>query len=229
MLEDSWLIEKLDSIDSSQTFAKKYHKTGQRVILTREQTAGYGQKGRPWTSIPGNLFATLSFPYLGQNHQQITLVAALALGKSLSQIKPDLNYQYKWVNDLLLEGKKFAGILCEAHDERIFLGLGVNLKASPSSNANLASYGLKIFPEELISLFLKNFTEEFNFWISNGFKALAAAWEARAYGLGEEVRLELESGEELTGTFLGLDERGLILLTHGKKISLLACRFLDIV
>jgi BirA family biotin operon repressor/biotin-[acetyl-CoA-carboxylase] ligase len=228
MLHNSWLIEKLDLVDSTQSYLKKHYTTGQRVVIAKDQKAGYGQKDRQWESYQGNLQVTLAFPCQEFHKNQITIIAIVALGKSLSHIKKDLPYQYKWVNDLLLEGQKVAGILTESQGHDVFLGLGVNLIKNPANNisSNLRDHGLEVSPEELLSLFLETFTVEFNSWINNGFKAAASDWKERACGLGEEVTLALDSGKKITGLLVDLNEAGLIIEKEGEKIALLSGTFL---
>ena len=228
MLDKSWIIEKLDSVASTQNYIKQFYKAGQRVVIAREQTNGFGQKDRKWESYLGNLQVSLAFPCTEVNKHQITIVAIIALGKSLSNIKVDLKYQYKWVNDLLIEGRKVAGILCETQGDTVFLGLGVNLIKNPAGNfsTHLGNYGIKISPEELLSLFLENFTVEFNSWLDNGFKPVAEAWKSSAFCLGEEVKVALETGEEITGILLDFNESGLIILKEDEKVALLSGTFL---
>jgi BirA family biotin operon repressor/biotin-[acetyl-CoA-carboxylase] ligase len=228
MLENAWIIEKLDSVDSSQTYARKFHQKGQMVLITKEQTGGYGQANRVWESLSGNLFTTLSFPLEQNNNHEITLVAVIALGRVLEKLQPNLPYQYKWVNDLLLEGKKAAGILCQSEGGRIFLGLGVNLIKSLDPFIHLSQYGLKVSPEEFLSLFLDYFTEEFNSWLLEGFKIIREAWKAKAYGMNQEVVI-LNDQEKISGKLVDLDKNGLVLLQKGKKLSYFkGCKFLKV-
>src|SRR6516165_12536699 len=84
----------------------------------REQTAGRGRRGRAWASPPGNLYASLILRPRCPLDQaaQLGFVAALAVGDTLAwtlETRPD-GLSYKWPNDVLLRGRKIAGILLES-------------------------------------------------------------------------------------------------------------------
>ncbi len=127
----------LKTISSTQDLAKKAWKkdlsSKEKIlcITAEKQTKGRGKPGRPWLSEKGNLFATYAF-FLKKATKDLTCLAqmlSLSLVKLLQ--KKGLSPKVKWPNDVLLSGKKLAGILCEASLEeegyQIFLGLGVNL------------------------------------------------------------------------------------------------------
>ncbi|MCY1077662.1 biotin--[acetyl-CoA-carboxylase] ligase [Archangium lansingense] len=107
------------------------------VVITEQQTAGRGRRGRTWVSPSGlNLyFSAILRPELPpQRAPELTLVAAVALAEALRET--DADALIKWPNDVQIGGRKVAGILTElsAEPERVHfvvLGIGVNLNAGP--------------------------------------------------------------------------------------------------
>jgi BirA family biotin operon repressor/biotin-[acetyl-CoA-carboxylase] ligase len=110
------------------------------ALLARRQTAGRGTQGRAWESPPGNLYLTVLLRPGGKLREapQWSLLAAVALADAVAPLLPDPTVlALKWPNDLLLRGRKAAGILTQSAadpDGRLdwlSFGFGVNLAAAP--------------------------------------------------------------------------------------------------
>jgi len=125
-----------ESLVSTNDWAKKELKVFPRDQLTlvtaAEQTRGRGQYGREWISPKGeNLYA--SFCFFIDEHQQDPLSLTHVLAISLAQVLEAhaVVCQIKWPNDLLVNGKKIAGILCETEHLPphfgVVIGVGVNI------------------------------------------------------------------------------------------------------
>jgi BirA family transcriptional regulator, biotin operon repressor / biotin---[acetyl-CoA-carboxylase] ligase len=126
----------LDTIDSTQDYAKKNSATFSKQEITcvtaELQTAGRGRQKRPWISPKGvNILATFYFQ-LPTNTSQISCLAHL-MTYSLTRvlIEEGLEPKIKWPNDIQLNQKKLAGVLCEVefHQSHIdvYLGIGINV------------------------------------------------------------------------------------------------------
>ena len=99
------------------------------VALTEEQTEGRGRLGRTWHSPPGVslLFSTLLEPPVETARlPELTIVAGEALQAAIAHVT-GLDPQIKLPNDILIGGRKTAGILAEAREGRVVLGIGVNV------------------------------------------------------------------------------------------------------
>lgn len=104
------------------------------VVLAEEQTAGRGRSGRSWASAPGLglWLSVLLRPTAAPNLALTPLWVGLAVARALERFVAPLHPQIKWPNDILLDGRKAAGILCEGSwesDQRLAVvaGLGVNV------------------------------------------------------------------------------------------------------
>jgi len=118
----------LETCDSTNTWALRhanslYH--GQ-VIYTRNQTHGRGQYGRQWRSggFTASFVVTASPAIVAPS-----LVAGLAVVQAVESVVPSLQQQLqlKWPNDVMAQGKKLAGLLCEHHQGWLVVGVGLNL------------------------------------------------------------------------------------------------------
>ncbi|MEP7032013.1 MAG: biotin--[acetyl-CoA-carboxylase] ligase, partial [Pseudolabrys sp.] len=125
----------------------------------------------------------------------------------------------KWPNDLLLSGKKLAGILIEGESAPLFavaIGLGVNCSGHPHDTAypaaDLKSAGALVTPASLLAVLSQAMARRVEQWSrGQGFAAIRTDWLKRAAGIGEAIRVRLPE-RELSGRFQGLDEAGRLLL-----------------
>src|SRR5262245_30775601 len=132
-----------DSIGSTNDEAKRLARDGAAegtLVWALEQTAGRGRRGRAWVSPRGNLYASaIMRPNCPANRAaQPGFVAALAIVDGLASLfPPPNNLSYKWPNDVLVSGRKIAGILLESETsaiedvEFVVVGVGINLVTSP--------------------------------------------------------------------------------------------------
>jgi BirA family biotin operon repressor/biotin-[acetyl-CoA-carboxylase] ligase len=200
-------------------------------ILARRQTAARGRRGRPWSKAPGHYAATLLDRPPGP-HALRSFVAALGLHDAMVAVtgRPEL-FALKWPNDVLLSGRKLAGILLESGQAgTLAVGIGVNLAAAPDP-ATLEpgavtpislreATGIAVPPEDLLALLAPAVAAWEARLRADGFAPLRAAWLARAKGLGEEVTARLP-GRSHTGRFESVDETGaLVLATDAGRLVL---------
>ncbi|HSR70912.1 MAG TPA: biotin--[acetyl-CoA-carboxylase] ligase [Kiloniellales bacterium] len=196
------------------------------LVWAREQTAGRGRQGRSWSSPPGDLYLSLVLrPECTPGEAaQLGFVAALAVGDAVGTVGPPLvEVTYKWPNDVLLNGRKGAGILLESRTgpdgalDHLVLGVGVNVRNFPREARFPATSMVfegavpDLGPVPVLESFARHFLSWTNRWLDDGFAPIRRAWLNHAHGLGEAIEVDL-TGETLRGTFRDLDERGALVL-----------------
>lgn len=145
-----WLLPETDStMDEARRLASAGWPEG-TVIAADRQTEGRGRfRDRSWVSEPGrDLTFTLILPGPARGTAGLPLRAGLALHRAVGDlagrmgagIPPGL--EIKWPNDLLVRGRKAAGLLCEASDRGCFLGVGVNCGRPADTGFRTAASGL---------------------------------------------------------------------------------------
>jgi BirA family biotin operon repressor/biotin-[acetyl-CoA-carboxylase] ligase len=125
-------------LDSTNDWAKQgmdqWDREGITLITAEEQTAGRGRFGKKWLSPPGqNLYATFIF-FLEESQVELSQLVQL-LAHSTTKMLKDCGFEstIKWPNDILVNSKKIAGILCEivtvpdSETRGIILGIGLNV------------------------------------------------------------------------------------------------------
>jgi len=117
-------IIELETVDSTNTFALSSGKAGLLVIAS-EQTSGRGRKGRPWFSPKGsNIYLTLTVDLMDP---RLSIVTGVAVREAIADLVGGAApVEIKWPNDIIVNGKKVCGILCESR--RITaIGIGINV------------------------------------------------------------------------------------------------------
>jgi BirA family transcriptional regulator, biotin operon repressor / biotin---[acetyl-CoA-carboxylase] ligase len=227
-LPDGYRLRHYEAVGSSNDEAKVLARAGApsgTIIWADRQTAGRGRRGRAWESPPGNLyFSLLLRPDAPPSHiAQLSFVAALGLGGALGELAgAACDWRCKWPNDLLVNGKKLAGILLESETSAagrvdfIVIGIGVNLMSAPVGTAYpatslAAEESAGVRPAGLLAAFLRHFDRWRERWQEAGFAPVREAWLERAAGLGEPIRVRLDR-TTLTGRFIDLDADGALVL-----------------
>lgn len=233
-LPSPYRLVELDAVDSTNAEAKRLAEAGApdgTVVWAKHQTAGRGRRGRTWTSNPGNLYFSILMrpPYPAKDVMQLSFVAANAIADAMQVAAPRGAFVHvKWPNDVLVEGRKIAGILIEAEADEakpgylkwLALGVGVNVAGHPSDNdtefpaTSLAAEGVTgagLSVEALLDTLVKRFLAGLVTWRNLGFGPIRRHWLVRARGLGGPVTVRL-ANETLQGIFAALDEDGALVL-----------------
>lgn len=229
-LASRYHLLSFERLDSTNEEARRLSREGAgdfTLVWAGEQTAGRGRRGRHWVSPPGNLYLSLILRPENPLAEavQLSFVAAVALGEALTSLVPDnVAVAYKWPNDVLLAGRKAAGILLESSSrenrvEWLVLGLGVNLVSHPedvsypatSLKAEGAEGVTGVTAARMLERFCSTFEKCYTRWQGEGFLPLREAWLSRARGLGGPIEVALED-ERVGGTFLDLDASGALVL-----------------
>ncbi len=209
-------------LDSTNAEARRRAQSGVRGpvwIRADRQTAGRGRRGRRWVSEAGNLHATFLFvPGRGMRERpQLSFVAALALHDAVAQlVGENVRLRCKWPNDLLVEGRKLAGVLLEGEADWLAIGFGLNLAHHPEGLDQPATsisraFGVTVGPEAAWAALAEAFSGRYGVWERAGFAPIREAWKARAMGLGEVVTVRL-ARRTTNGRMCDLDVDGALLL-----------------
>ncbi len=234
-------IHYFDSVDSTNTVARTLAADGAAegtVVIAEAQTQGRGRLGRTWLSPPfRNLYVSIILrpPMAPAAAAQITLVAGVAVAEAASEWAPQV--AIKWPNDVVIDGRKIAGILTEmeADDGRVrfvILGIGVNLNAAPEdfpaelrdrAAALCTAAGRPIDRVTFAERLLSRLEERYDLFVSQGFAAIRPLWESRSCLTGRHVEIDA-GGQRCRGVVTGIAADGTLLLhdTAGREIRVVA-------
>jgi len=193
------------------------------VLVVDRQTAGRGRRGRQWQSSPeGSLTFSLLWRFDGgvERLAGLSLAVGVALARALSSLGV-ANARLKWPNDVLLDGRKLAGVLVELSSERrgmiAVIGIGLNLQAPtgdlPQPAAGLAQ-AMHHLPErhDILAALLAALAETLDTFAVDGFSSLKTDWQTHHAWQGESVQLLENGAQQLSGLCLGVDDDGALLV-----------------
>ena len=130
-----WSVPSLEiyrSISSTNDRLIDLAKTGPAsftVVIADEQTGGRGRTGKKWYSPDGaGLLMSVLLPASSVPQPFAPLRVGVAVARAIEVLADGFSTQIKWPNDVLLDGDKVAGILCELAGEWIVTGIGVNIR-----------------------------------------------------------------------------------------------------
>ena len=201
----SLVIHRLQRVDSTQDEARRLIEAGEaeagHVVVADEQAEGRGRFGRAWLSPAGGLYATFVVPH----RPMLQIVSGLGVLRALGHfgVQAALN----WPNDLLVDGRKLAGILIETAGEVALVGIGVNLLEAPLETAiSVGGTGRDVRRGELIVAIGKELGR------SLAPEEFLEAYRESLHTLGRPVRVTLESGEAIEGKAVDVDAEGRLLV-----------------
>jgi BirA family biotin operon repressor/biotin-[acetyl-CoA-carboxylase] ligase len=141
------------------------------------------------------------------------LVAGLALIEAVDVAVPGQQLMLKWPNDLLLLGKKLAGILLERSGDRVVIGFGINLASAPDlPDRQCISLSRRATPESLAPLLAQSFARLAQLWRTSEPIFIAQAWLARAHPIGAPLKVHSTADETISGRFDGIEPDGALRL-----------------
>jgi BirA family biotin operon repressor/biotin-[acetyl-CoA-carboxylase] ligase len=227
-------IHHFFKIDSTNNVGMRLAEHGEphgAVVLAEEQTGGRGRAGRTWISEKSaGIYCTLLLrPAIPPAHAPLlTLVAGLAARDAVAE-ELDSAPDIRWPNDLLIGGRKFAGILTEMHAEPdrvhyavVGMGINVNNSKMPPELAQIAT-SLRIETKkthsrfELLIRLLRHFDRYYNQFLADGAAPIVRRFaEVSSYFRGKRVRITTPT-ESFTGTTAGLEASGVLRVARDDK------------
>ena len=220
----------LEEVDSTNLYAKsKLDVSSDKTVISAcKQTAGRGRLNRKWIDLgDGNLFVTIVLKpsaVFDEKYSNLTQYLSVCICKSLEfyGLKPEI----KWPNDVQINGKKIAGILCETvmqgtSFKGLVLGFGINISASKNSVLQVAdkevtSLALEIksscpSKEVFLDKLLSIFWEDYDNFLQEGFIFIKDDYLKRACFLDKIISVSLPD-RIITGLASSVDDSGALRL-----------------
>jgi BirA family biotin operon repressor/biotin-[acetyl-CoA-carboxylase] ligase len=188
------------------------------VLVAEEQAAGRGRIGRQWVSPPraALLFSVLLRPASVPAYRRgwLPLLAGTAVASALRGAA-SVDALLKWPNDVLVDGRKVAGILVEQAGDAMVVGTGINVTTSPSElppgpATSLAAAGAACTARDtLLVAVLGELERWYRRWLADpGDRRLRSGYLDLSATVGREVRVELPGGGALAGAAVDVDDVG---------------------
>jgi BirA family biotin operon repressor/biotin-[acetyl-CoA-carboxylase] ligase len=192
------------------------------IVVADHQTAGRGRLGRSWDAPPGKalLFSILLKPPPERHAPELSLVAGVAVADTVERCT-GLAVQLKWPNDVMLRRRKVAGLLAEARDGAVVLGIGLNVNQSreelPENAGSLHTLtGREWRRDQLLDSLLADLGRTYAAWRSGGLDAVYEGLAPRDFLRGRRVSVNGTSG---VATMIDRQGRLEIEVGHGDVVA----------
>ena len=211
-------LYKFDELDSTNDYLRRNHKSYEEfdVISARVQTHGKARRQNDWISLDG--MALFSFflkerdNWKIEDYLKLPLIAGLAVIKGLRKIE-NLEYKFKWTNDVYVENMKLCGILIEKTEDVYITGIGINVNNMLPENLKSKAISLTQIRNKKYEIdeVIKNIVLEFQTLcenLENGFwKDILKEINQLNYLKGKKIELKL-GNEVISGVAQNIDENG---------------------
>lgn len=218
-----------EEIDSTNNWAKQLASEGApsgTLVCADMQTAGKGRRGRNWASPKGiSLYMSLILrpDILPQNASSLTLVMGLSVAQALCR-ETGLDVRIKWPNDIVISGKKLCGILTEMdagvkNIGFVIIGVGINVNQTDFSDeikdmatSVVLEKGECVSRARIAAAVMKCFEQNYHeFLRTSDMAGLRGSYDEMMVNRGRTVKV-LSPGNEFTGTAVGTNEKGELLV-----------------
>lgn len=192
------------------------------VLVAEHQTSGRGRLDRQWESPAraGLTFSALLRPSLDLSRLSLLpLIAGLATVEAVSSVC-GIEAMLKWPNDVLVDGRKLAGLLVEIAGGAAVIGVGINVSTRedelPFERAtSVALAGGVTDREPLLKEVLRSLARRYASWRWSGdSSSVMPAYRERCETIGAEVALELPGGDVVRGIAVDVDDTGRLVVTN---------------
>ncbi len=198
-----------------------------KTILASEfQSSGRGRLDRTFEAAPHSAltFSIYIEPKVDKEEWSfLTLLAGLSLHEALHALDPQVEVGIKWPNDLLIGEKKFVGMIAQATNKGVVIGIGINVGMTseelPVENAtSLSIEGFAELDRNLIlAAFINHFEINVEMWEHD--QSFLAQYRAASVTLGKEVEVSLPGGEAIKGRAVDISNAGALILENGNEVT----------
>lgn len=230
------LHEQVDSTNSQLLGLAQQGQAHKSVLAAEWQSQGRGRRGRTWWAPLGT---GLTFSLLWRFQRPLTALSglSLAVGVALARALRTLGVEsaaLKWPNDILVDGRKLAGILIETHGDMLsaasaVIGVGINVRNVPYS-AETRGFSLIAMEDvlgrmpdrnDVLLAMLHELNEVLKLFDAQGFAPFVDEWQSMHAWQGLPVQVIAAGGDSVVnGRALGVDEAGVLRLATDDGVQL---------
>lgn len=224
-------IFRFDEIDSTNLFLKKLEdKNDYDVAMAKTQTLGRGRRGNKWSSEEGGAY----FSFLLKENKDISmeeytklpLVVGYSLLKSFEELEPEIDFKFKWTNDIYVKDKKISGILVEKIENYFIIGIGINLNneikgEAKNTGISMSSLTSKIYDrEKIIISIIEKFKKILNFYFSGNWETILSELNKKNYLYNKKINIVFSDCLKKEGIGKNIHKSGKMIISINGKDEL---------
>jgi BirA family biotin operon repressor/biotin-[acetyl-CoA-carboxylase] ligase len=231
-LSPYWRVSVVDVTGSTQVdLAESIHANTAvdgDVLVANYQSAGKGRLDREFIAPPSSALLFSFFKSVERPREEwnfIALLTALSITEALADLDSSGDLRIKWPNDILINEKKIAGLLCQADSNGVIVGVGLNvcMQEDELPVATATSLYLEKFSEVdrnvILKKILRVFEEKFQMWSKQGSAPFITQFEALCSSLNRDIEIIWPTGESKTAVATGISLLGELILSDGVLVN----------
>ncbi|MGL4308771.1 MAG: biotin--[acetyl-CoA-carboxylase] ligase [Cetobacterium sp.] len=192
-------IFKYEELDSTNKFIKSLDNLQEYdIVIAKKQTAGRGRRGNPWTTELGaGLFSFLVEEKEGisiEEYTKLPLIIGYSVLKGLKKIE-NLDYKFKWTNDVYVQDKKISGILVEKMENKFVIGIGININNKMHSSVENIGISLREITgkeysiDEVVIEVVEEFKKNYDKFINGKWEEILLEINKLNYLFGKRIKI----------------------------------------
>lgn len=200
------------------------------AVCAMHQTRGQGRLGRSWSSEPESSVSVSVLLKVSAPIEQLawfTLMGGLAARATIDSFISETAV-VKWPNDVLVQGKKLAGVLARLEPQGVILGIGLNLKQqleAPQTAGSLSEFGAEVGYDDVLAELLSNLRARYNKFLADpnwAIDTFRTELQDHCITIGQSVRAIYPDGSEFTGQAIAIEPSGNLVIRGASEVSVAA-------
>lgn len=222
-------IHRFDIIDSTNSFLKNLeNKEEFELTIAKSQSLGRGRRGNNWSSEKGGAYFSFILKEKKDvdisEYVKLPLVVGYSLLRTFEDLEKEVEFKFKWTNDIYANDKKISGILVEKKREDFIIGIGINLNNEIKGEAIGKGISLKEITkkeydiEKIIFKVIEDFKENINYYLNGNWEEILNYLNSKNYLLNKNIIIDFREGNQKRGIAKEIDKSGEIIIEiDGKK------------
>ena len=227
-----WRVSVVDVTGSTQIdLAEKIRQDTAidgEVLIANYQSAGRGRLEREFLAPPSSALLFSFYKKIKRPREEwnfLALLAALAIKDALQNLDSNAEIRVKWPNDILIHEKKIGGLLCQAADDGVIIGIGLNvsMQAAELPVETATSLLLEDFKEldrnTVVKKILHVFEEKYSRWQSNGSAPFISEYQDTCSSLHRKIQITMPNHAPVQAIATGVSSFGELILEDGSLVN----------
>jgi BirA family biotin operon repressor/biotin-[acetyl-CoA-carboxylase] ligase len=225
-----WRVSVVDVTESTQVdllqLVSSNEALSKQVIVSEYQSAGRGRLDRNFEAAPMSAltFSMYIEPKVDKAEWSfLTLLSALSVREAITSLDGAISLEVKWPNDLLIGEKKCAGIIAQATEKGVVIGIGINVGMKeaelpvPTATSLAIEGSLELDRNRILAAILNHFEVNLQIWELG--KSFITEYKEASATIGAMVEVTLPGGDVLKSKAIGITDAGELLLDSGEAVT----------
>jgi BirA family biotin operon repressor/biotin-[acetyl-CoA-carboxylase] ligase len=231
-LSPYWRVSVVDVTGSTQVdlaeSIRAHSAVDGDVLVANYQSDGKGRLDREFIAAPSaallfSLYKKVTRPRDEWNF--IALLTALSITEALTDLDRNITLSIKWPNDILVNDKKVAGLLCQGENDGVIVGVGLNVGMQetelpvPTATSLYLEKFSQLDRNEILKRILRSFNENFEAWHEQGSAPFISQYENLCSSLNRDIQIIWPAGDSQATQATGISIRGELILNDGVLVN----------